>query len=547
MTPLNVIIPSWGPLALEMQLETGCRYPVYIPLGGKLLYEHIIDFYDKLHDDVEFYFVLANDAPPLVTDRAGRREVHEVRVLESGSMGETILAGLAAIGKDAGQVVVHTADTLLVIGSAPMADVIYVEPRSDLYRWTSVAIDGNGVVKVLNDRNEEGFPDQQMACVGLFSFSSPDMLSQLLTAEVNCPETAREPFFAAIEAYSTKVPMRLERLDEWFDCGHVDTYYQSRLGYQNLRHFNSLVYGPNEGQVTKKSRSLLAFRHQVRWFKQAPDSVASFLPRIYDSSDGDEPFITMELLSMPTLGDLFVRERLGLGAWNGVARTIARIQGLFAQLTTSTDVAKQLAYSIYYEKSRKRIAEFCEMTPRAAELWVSHGNERWDLLRVLATLEDFVTEQDLLAIDSLAPIHGDLCFSNLLFDSKLNLVKLIDPRGEFGVPGIFGDPRYDQAKLMHSFEGLYDFIVADAFKVIEYKTGQLSLSIAATEYHRKVRRIFEAFLFPDPSLIAPVKAVQSLLFLSMLPLHVDMPMRQLAMLARGLEGYARCWDRSKKV
>lgn len=34
----------------------------------------------------------------------------------------------------------------------------------------------------------------------------------------------------------------------------------------------------------------------------------------------------MELLSIPTLGDLFVSQRLHLGAWNDVVRSVACIQ-----------------------------------------------------------------------------------------------------------------------------------------------------------------------------------------------------------------------------
>ena len=60
-------------------------------------------------------------------------------------------------------------------------------------------------------------------------------------------------------------------------------------------------------------------------------------------------------------------------------------------------------------------------------------------------------------------MHGDFCFSNILFDLNNLIIKLIDPRGSFGVPSIFGDPRYDVAKLRHSAVGLYDFIVSGFF------------------------------------------------------------------------------------
>jgi hypothetical protein len=158
-------------------------------------------------------------------------------------------------------------------------------------------------------------------------------------------------------------------------------------------------------------------------------------------------------------------------------------------------------------------------------------------------LASFVERSGLLELEELTPIHGDFCFSNLLYDCKVRLVKMIDPRGEFGVPGIFGDRRYDLAKLAHSYAGGYDFIVADQFSVELEAAGRLRLSIQNNDYYTsRVRSIFEAVLLPDSALRRQVNALQALLFLSMLPLHVDKPRRQLAMLTTGLELYAQSWQ-----
>src|SRR5690606_40930853 len=41
-------------------------------------------------------------------------------------------------------------------------------------------------------------------------------------------------------------------------------------------------------------------------------------------------------------------------------------------------------------------------------------------------------------------MHGDFCFSNILFDSRSNRIKLIDPRGinANGEISIYGDQKY---------------------------------------------------------------------------------------------------------
>lgn len=61
-------------------------------------------------------------------------------------------------------------------------------------------------------------------------------------------------------------------------------------------------------------------------------------------------------------------------------------------------------------------------------------------------------------------IHGDCTFSNTLVDEK-NQVWFIDPRGTFGKTKIYGDPRYDWAKLYYSAVGNYDKINSKEFSV----------------------------------------------------------------------------------
>src|SRR6185312_6711836 len=167
--------------------------------------------------------------------------------------------------------------------------------------------------------------------------------------------------------------------------------------------------------------------------------------------------------------------------------------------------------------------------------FVCRLSEKWTIGRVLQTLDSVVEDSGLLKIDELTPIHGDFCFSNLLYDYKVRLVKMIDPRGDFGVPGVFGDRRYDLAKLAHSYAGKYDLIIADRFSVEVGAEGRLRIDMQTDDYYTRVQSIFDTILLPDMELRKQVYTLQALLFLSMLPLHVDKPRRQLAMLATGLE------------
>jgi hypothetical protein len=131
-------------------------------------------------------------------------------------------------------------------------------------------------------------------------------------------------------------------------------------------------------------------------------------------------------------------------------------------------------------------------------------------------------------------IHGDFCLSNILFDRKNGFIRVIDPRGEFGSFDIYGDFRYDLAKLSHSFEGGYDFIVNGLFD-ITISDDCITFNIHKNSHHKNIANIFTEWLLKRGQFeYRQIKLLESLLFLSMAPLHSDKPDSQRCFLAQGL-------------
>lgn len=138
-----------------------------------------------------------------------------------------------------------------------------------------------------------------------------------------------------------------------------------------------------------------------------------------------------------------------------------------------------------------------------------------------------------------AVLHGDFCFSNIMYDSRSHNIKVIDPRGlSVGQElTIYGNQSYDFAKLCHSVIGLYDFIIADSFEI--QKSDELGVKLVFNLDNR-LKAIQGNFIskqiIPEidtKDIIAPT----ILLFLSMLPLRSDKPHRQEAMLVNALRLY----------
>ena len=80
------------------------------------------------------------------------------------------------------------------------------------------------------------------------------------------------------------------------------------------------------------------------------------------------------------------------------------------------------------------------------------------------------TINSIAKVDEYNVIHGDPTFSNTLVDND-NQIWLIDPRGSFGDTKIYGDRRYDWAKLYYSAVGNYDSMNSKKF-LVEIERGK---------------------------------------------------------------------------
>lgn len=94
--------------------------------------------------------------------------------------------------------------------------------------------------------------------------------------------------------------------------------------------------------------------------------------------------------------------------------------------------------------------------------------------------------------DCFAFIHGDCTFSNLMVRED-NSPVLIDPRGYFGFTELYGDVRYDWAKLYYSVVGNYDQFNLKRFKLSIGETSKqgVVLSIDSNHWEELEKDFFE--------------------------------------------------------
>jgi hypothetical protein len=325
----------------------------------------------------------------------------------------------------------------------------------------------------------------------------------------------------------------------WVDVGNPDMLAAAQRSLMSAREFNQLDVDPILGRVTKRSRHKSKLIDEINYVRLLPNDVGVLFPRLLDfSTDWHDPFVTMEYYGYPSLSEVFVYEGVDAGIWERLfEHLLAVIERGF--LRHEHPLAAGALSEMCVGKTKQRLAALTKGAAPAELLRligtdddvVVNGRRLQPLARLWPKLEEAVAALEKSGRGTI--IHGDLCFSNILYDLRSRIVKLVDPRGSFGAQGIYGDIRYDIAKLYHSVAGLYDFIVNDLFH-IDVVENVVHLDIRGRPQHAEIRERFERVFF---SRFArnEIVLLTGLLFVSMPPLHADAPRRQIAMYVRGLE------------
>jgi len=342
-------------------------------------------------------------------------------------------------------------------------------------------------------------------------------------------------FIPAVNAYAaSRGGVEILHIDEWSDCGHVNAYYRSRARHTGARSFNYLE--PRHYFIRKRSSNEKKIAAEMKWFGDMPAAMRHYFPQIGETScEHGQVFYDVEYLHCLPLSDAFVYGRLSIKDWEIILHRCKEFVADCVELTPQIE-HEPLRGSMFLQKTEKRLLEFAEESGWDIKAQVTINGVAYPSLGDLARIAQEILDGAEEPVASL--VHGDLCFSNILYDMRAQRIKVIDPRGldSTGEMAALGDPRYDLAKLFHSIVGGYDFVVAG--RLVGDRTGTSHELRIVGELPDRVGEVREVFLslfrdvFDRYGGEAVIAAATIHLFLSMLPLHADDASRQYALMAR---------------
>lgn len=403
--------------------------------------------------------------------------------------------------------------------------------KEESYRWALV-VDKDGYVDKIFDKKKNVPDDKNLKLIiGVYYFSNVRLLKKC----TNLFKNQNIEISEIIKKYNKFKKMKVVDYDDWFDFGHLDKYYSSEkklLSYKT-RYFNFLDYNDVFGFITKKSQEEKKLNNEIDWYLSIPKELSILTPRLVNYKKGKKPFLSLEYYSYQTLSELYVFGEVNEYVWKNVIDRIIRILNIFQKHRGKVTMDEY--YKIYFEKLESRINQLLESNKKFKNMFKMDQiliNDKKYLNYNVLKKDIFSKVKELYSEKDNCFLHGDFCFSNILYDVKSGIIRLIDPRGKWA-DSSFGDIKYDIAKLRHSIVGQYDFIVNNLFSV-KIKDNNIKYKIFNNKRYFFLSDYFDNKIKEHWSL-NNIKFIEGLLFLSMLPLHNDYFDRQLVMYAIGIQ------------
>ena len=543
----RVIIPSAKLVPEELQ-KLGKLPAIIYPINQKIAFDYIYDQYKNLHTKVDIICYENADKVERRLRKVIGNEIKVRKLPELHDLGYTILYAIENIDEP---VVINFADTIVMDPIADISgDAFFYQEDYMSETWTYFD-EESGIITHIYDKEAINEEIKKKLFVGVFKIINIHDFRECLRNAVQQKNKKMNSFYYALELYSKKHPMQAVLTNNWFDIGHEDKYYNSKLEVR-AREFNHITIDKNRGILKKTSDDKDKFIGEIKWYLKLPADVEYVRPRIFNySTSYVNPYVSMEYYAYHTVHELFLYGDLTLQQWIDIFNRIRFVCDDFKRYTVQDANIRPALEEMYLTKTLQRF-EKMKKDERFITFFESpivvNGERYLPLNEIIIALEKAIPEM-LYDVDTFNIIHGDLCFANIMVDSNFSFIKVIDPRGKFGTYDIYGDFRYELAKLFHSVDGKYDFIIKDLFD-LDYnsETACINYRIQNRKRDFNLYKVFlDTFSAEVGGDLKKIELIEALLFLSMIPLHGESIRHQMAMLGTGLEILNRVIDIKESV
>jgi len=518
------LIMSGAYIGQELESEFGKIPPSFLPLGNRRLFQHQVESAPK---GVNVFISIPEsyDISALDLEWLHANNVTVINTAEHLSLGASLVAALN-ISEQKLDTSLHVLFGDTLIQSLPSGDdIVGISEIDDSYNWAVIT---NNDLHWLSDKQSKTGLYYNDVVNGYFKFSLPKQLIKSITQN-------NWEFIGGLNSYHNSFGLTPVKVESWLDFGHVNTYYNSKANFTTQRSFNELTI--TKDWIEKSSRKTQKIKAEAAWFSEIPKMMCKYTPQFLGSLDNEGKFsYRLEYLYCTALNELFVFSLLPTMTWTKILRSCIDFIVDCQSYEVKDNYNLNSLNELFGVKTKQRISEYSKSRNLQLEKkWIFNGNNPTSIDDLIRISEKYLPSESKV----LTLLHGDFCFSNILYDFRANRIKTIDPRGinTNEKLTIYGDMKYDLAKLSHSVLGMYDWIIAGYYH-LTVNDYVITFELAGIKQHKDTQQSFIKIIESKFGVSAiNLYAMQIQLFLSMLPLHADDSVRQDAFLANAFRIY----------
>lgn len=260
------------------------------------------------------------------------------------------------------------------------------------------------------------------------------------------------------------------------EFGLLEEY--KKLEKEKCRPFNRIIL---EGDIltkealTKQGRKLAGY--ECLWYEKAKENNIDSVPRIFSLHP-----IKMEYIKGKNIYEYDLSQGQKKQVLEKLITALHRLH-----ITNHIPADSFSLKEAYFYKTMRRLLKIEDMVPFAREREIVVNGKR--CRNIFFHKEEFERKLDRITCTEFHFIHGDCTFSNLMIRENGEPV-LIDPRGYFGYTELYGDVRYDWAKLYYSIIGNYDRFNLKDF-ILDIMQNGISLKIESNHWEDMEEEFFK--------------------------------------------------------
>lgn len=544
------LIPAAGKGSRMLSLTD--NFPkAMIPINGKPIIGHHLDYFlSKGYKDVCIVIGYKSDKIVEYVDLLYKNKFDKVTYVsqtELNGLGGAVDVAVCKLSeiyeKTIQNIFIILGDTLLADDITEYHDksnVYYkdVEPGTQS-RWCMVKTNNADNISSFMDKpslSDINVEKDTKALIGVYNFTNIPMLLKSLkqARESGVVINGEFQLSTAMEYYikNTNKMIAIEA-SEWNDVGEIETYIESK---KNMTRFFNNIEVTNYNTIIKTSEDFSTkINDEIDWYLNIDNKLRTYTPQLIDFCR-KTPSYELEFVNFNTIATKFMYDNNDTEYWRRLFNKTFSMLDMFKSQSNKTFLYNN-KQSIFEEAVIHKLFHRIEDTRdlvRKNELSEDFKNIfNSKILKINGCSYSKITEYDIRSLyaklfsshddfnDHFQIIHGDLFFGNMLFDSESGTLKVIDPKGKFGERGVYGDVRYDLAKLCHSITGKYDYIANDLFIIYNKDAGDIQYKLLTSNDNQAIEDLFFKHLEEAGYDKNQILFITMTLFLSMIPLHID--------------------------